>query len=57
MGTDSMVGRQKALAQLLADLINVRNQMPATLRAQRVRLLIVGGLFAATAVYSTVFLA
>jgi hypothetical protein len=47
----------EALAQLLADLIDVRSQVPATLRAQRVSLLIVGGLFAATAVYSTLLLA
>ncbi len=48
---------EEALAQLLADLIDVRNQVPATLRAQRVGLLIVGGVFAATAAYSTVLLA
>lgn len=48
---------EDALAQLLADLIDARSNVPAILRAQRDSLLWVGALLAITAVYSTVLLA
>jgi hypothetical protein len=48
---------EDALAQLLADLIKTLHQVPETLRAQRQGLLVVFGLFATTAIYSTLLLA
>jgi hypothetical protein len=48
---------QDALAQLLAKLVAVRTKdVPSVLRRQRVALLAVAGLFAITAVYSTLLL-
>ena len=48
---------QDALAQLLANLVAARTKdVPSVLRRQRIALLAVGGLFAITAVYSTLLL-
>jgi hypothetical protein len=48
---------QDALAQLLANLVAARTKdVPSVLRRQRIALLAVGGLFAITAVYSTLVL-
>src|SRR5664280_1879000 len=47
---------QDALAQLLANLMDARTDVPLALRRQRIALLAVAGLFAITAAYSTLLL-
>ena len=46
----------EALAQLLVDLVQAQQDVPAVLKSQRRGLLVVAGLFAATVIYSVVLL-
>jgi hypothetical protein len=55
--TISTNGLAEELAQLLANLVAARTKdVPLVLRRQRIALLVVAGLFAITAVYSTLLL-